>query len=312
METTSRSSRLFPQARKSIVAAQTSNIKKQVHFPTITVSQQSSAEIPPSVDTCINNSSLHHISDLCSILRSDEKKRHEFILEASDRRFELSQLLESDLLAKAPSTAQLVPLPEILHAHNQTIIELERQKRFGLAFHIASALLQTNMSPWLIIPWSKHEICLLADERGVYSDHPYVSGSFGSDTARPTGQLNDDAVISSSSDSEQETRSSLFTVGVIILELIFGHTVESCTFRNHYHGPNGLPNDQTDISTAHKWAGKVLGECGPEVADVVRRCLNCSFGPRPSFKDKRFREAVYEGVIKPLGDYLETWQASVP
>ena len=116
----------------------------------------------------------------------------------------------------------------------------------------------------------------------------------------------------SPSDPEQESRSSVFTVGVVILELIFEHTIEDCSFRHLYHGPNGQPNDQTDVSTAHKSAEKVLGECGPDIADVVRRCLNCSFGPRPNFKDRGFREAVYEGVIKPFADYLEIWQVAMP
>ena len=112
--------------------------------------------------------------------------------------------------------------------------------------------------------------------------------------------------------SEEETRASLFNVGVIILELIFGHNIEACPFRKSYFGPNNQPNDQTDVSTARKWSEKVLGECGVEIADVVRRCLYCSFGPRPDLKEKRFKEAVYEGVIKPLADYLKIWQTTVP
>jgi hypothetical protein len=63
---------------------------------------------------------------------------------------------------------------------------------------------------------------------------------------------------------------------------------------------------------ARIWAKNVLGECGAEISDVVRRCLDCAFGPRPNFMDKRFREAVYEGVIKPLDDHLKPWQVVVP
>ena len=112
--------------------------------------------------------------------------------------------------------------------------------------------------------------------------------------------------------SEEEVRACLFTVGVIILELIFGQNIESCSFRHHYYGVDNQPTDQTDTSTARKWATKVLGECGAEIADVVRRCLDCSFGPRPNFQDTRFMEAVYENVIKPLADYLKPWQGVMP
>ena len=108
--------------------------------------------------------------------------------------------------------------------------------------------------------------------------------------------------------SENDTRTSLFIVGVMVLELIFGHNIEACSFRHLYYGPDNRPNGQTDVSTARKWAQKVLGECGAEITDVVRRCLDCSFGPRPSIQDKRFREAVYEGVVRPLANNLKAWQ----
>jgi len=112
------------------------------------------------------------------------------------------------------------------------------------------------------------------------------------------------------SDEKEETvRACLFTVGVIILELIFGHGIEDCLFRKDYLGNDNQPNDQTDISTARRWARKVTGESGANVADAVRRCLDCSFGPRPDFGNVRFREAVYEGVVKPLAGYGRVWEA---
>ncbi len=111
---------------------------------------------------------------------------------------------------------------------------------------------------------------------------------------------------------EDDTRATLFTLGVIILELIFGHNIEACTFRRFYYGFDNQPNDQTDASTARKWSQKVLGECGAEIADVVRRCLDCSFGPRPNLQDKRFKEAVYSDVFRPLADWSKPWQVTVP
>ena len=45
---------------------------------------------------------------------------------------------------------------------------------------------------------------------------------------------------------------------------------------------------------------------------MVKRCLDCSFGPRPNLEDKRVREAIYDGVIRPLASYLKTWQVTVP
>lgn len=53
---------------------------------------------------------------------------------------------------------------------------------------------------------------------------------------------------------------------------------------------------------------KCLEKEGVEIADVVQRCLGCSFGSKPSFTDKRFRGVVYAGVIQPLRDYLKKGQ----
>jgi hypothetical protein len=182
-----------------------------------------------------------------------------------------------------------------------------------MAVHIASALLQIQASPWLSTRWSKHDFYFLVDPDNLYSSYPYVTQTFASGTTEPPPQTtNAHTPPSPQSASEEDIRASLFTIGVIILELIFGHNIESCSFRRRYYGADDQPNDQTDLCTARTWARKVLGECGAEIDDVVRRCLDCSFGPKPRFEDKTFREAVYKGVVRPLADYLKTWEPSMP
>ncbi|OCL13570.1 hypothetical protein AOQ84DRAFT_414346 [Glonium stellatum] len=286
--------------------------QKQAHFamqaPTITVSQHSQVQKLPDITICSSNPSFPRIVDLCSSLRTCRDSNFGVIVDGFGREFLLSKSTEGHP-EKVLNTVRLVPLPNLLDAYHNFGIEIDRQHRFKIALHIASALLQIHMTPWLPTGWSKRDLYFLADSHTVHSDHPYVRQTFASKTIRSPAQtknsLKDDPSLRS---KEEDTRASLFTVGVILLELIFGQNIESCSFRKDYYGPDGQPNDQTDISTARKWAQKVLGECGVHISDVVRRCLDCSFGPRPSLNDKRFREAVYEGVIKPLADYSKTWQ----
>ncbi|MCJ1271276.1 hypothetical protein MMC22_011176 [Lobaria immixta] len=285
--------------------------------PALTTSKK--ADSVPPTPTTINppfsirgssNSSSQLIVDLCSSLRNCQEPSFGVIVDEFDRQFQLSKSPEP---GPAPDTARLISLPDIIEAYHQATIYIARQRRFQMAFHIASALLQIQMSPWLSTRWSKHDFYFLADSHTIYSDYPYVSQSFIPRSADPPAlRTNPTSAFPSLDVSEEDTRAALFSVGIIILELIFGHNIESCSFRHQYYGPNDQPNDQTDICTARKWAQKVLGECGVEIADVVRRCLDCSFGPRPSFQDKRFREAVYEGVIKPLADHLKPWQVVMP
>lgn len=298
--------RLFSKLAKPTPAAPSLTTSRQ----TDSVTPAPTTINPPFTIRGSSNLSSQLIVDLCSSLRNCQEPSFGVIVDEFDRQFQLSKSPEP---GPAPDTARLVSLPDIIEAYHQATIDIARQRRFQMAFHIASALLQIQTSPWLSTRWSKHDFYFLADSHTIYSDYPYVSQSFIARTADPPAlTTNPTAAFPPPAVSEEDTRAALFSVGIIILELIFGHNIESCSFRHHYYGPNNQPNDQTDICTARKWAQKVLGECGVEIADVVRRCLDCSFGPRPSFQDKRFREAVYEGVIKPLADYLKPWQAVMP
>ncbi|OQD62752.1 hypothetical protein PENPOL_c011G09138 [Penicillium polonicum] len=145
-------------------------------------------------------------------------------------------------------------------------------------------------------------LCRRRGARKHSPSYPYVSGTIFSEIPDERGPTPNTSTLADHF-SLEETRSCLFTVGVIILELVFGQNIESCTFHKDYYGADNLPIDQTEISTARRWAKTVLGECGADIDDVVRRCLDCSVGPKPSFTDVRFKEAVYEGVIKPSVDY---------
>ncbi|KAM0801424.1 hypothetical protein BDR22DRAFT_847382 [Usnea florida] len=278
--------------------------------PTINISpgQESSMRAIPLAKS---STPSQRITDLCSSLQQDSPNPNLGILfDEFDRQFQVVKPIESSPATVAPVSARLVALPEILDAQHQTSIDIARHRRFEMAVNIASALLQIHRSPWLSGRWSKRHFLFLADGEKVYSDYPYLSQMFMLNGKDPLTK--DYSLEPSPSVLEEDARDSLFAVGVIILELIFGHNIEDCSFRHSYYGSDNLPNDQTDISTARKWSQKVLGECGVEIADVVRRCLDCSFGPRPNLRNKRFKEAVYEGVIRPLADHLKIWKVDVP
>lgn len=280
---------------------------KKAHFavPAITISPDQ-AETPGTTPSASSNSPPQSIVDLCSSLQHCSDPNLGIIVDESDRQFQLLRSGKLSPATVAPDTAKLTPLSAILDAYSQASIDIARHRRFGMAVHIASALLQIHTSPWVSSKWSKDQFFFLADTQHVYSDYPYVSQMFMPSVTDPP--TTDNSLDTPPSIPEEETRASLFTVGVVILELIFGHNIDACSFRHHYYGVDNQPNDQTDISTARKWSQQVLGECGGEIDDVVRRCLDCSFGPRPNLRDTRFKQAVYDGVIRPLTDYLKMWQ----
>lgn len=261
-----------------------------------------------------NAMDLGTIGDLCAFLSVQNRTTGTLDDDDSHQAFTFSKLTDKQQ-REVTSTTRLHSFCELLDAHHQMKISISRRARFEIATHIASALLQAHLSPWLSSKWTKNDFqfFLDIDTYSVSSIYPSVCREFA---ARPdttlTADQDTDHNSTSQQDNEEETRTRLFTLGVMILELIFGHTIEACQFRREYLGADGRPNDQTDVSTARRWSRRVLGESGPDVSDVVRRCLDCSFGPQPSFADGRFREAVYVGVILPLANYTKLWPEVMP
>ena len=296
----------------SISGTATVTTKKKARFDQSalvgTTNRSASTGSPSTSGTSANRS---HIIDLCSSLRKSSDASLGIMIDQHSRQIQLTRCAKPGRFTTAPDTVGLRPLSQILRDHHNAIIDVPRQRRFGMALHVACALLQIQMSPWLSHKWSKDEFQFLCDTQTVHSDNPHVCQVFFSNTTLTSGQGTCRPTATAVVITEDETRASL-QIGVVILELLFGHNIEDCGFRRLYYGPNNQPNEWTDLCTARKWATKVLGECGVEIADVVRRCLDCSFGPRPNFQDKRFREAVYEGVIRPLADYSKIWQVAQP
>ena len=278
------------------------------HIPAITIGQDQGDSLE-AIPSASGGAPSHRIANICSSLQNGSTQDLGIIIDEFDRQFQVFKPDVSSPLTVAPDTVRPTPLPEILDAYHQARFDITRQRRFEMAVQIVSALLQIHTSPWLSNRWSKDQLLFLADSHNLYSDYPYVSQTFVPNVT--DAPMTNQSFHSPPSTAEEDTRASLFTIGVIILELIFGHNIEACSFRHVYYGSNNQPNDQTDVCTARRWAQKVLGECGADIADVVRRCLDCSFGPRPDLKDRRFREAVYDGVIRPLADRLKTWEPTV-
>ena len=287
--------------------------KKKAHFDQSTLAGTTNRPASTGSPSASGTSTKHsNIIDLCSSLRIGSDPSLGVMIDQHDRQIQLTRCSKPGQFTTAPDTVRLRSLSQILHDHHTTIIDIPRQRRFAMALHVACALLQIQMSPWLSHEWSKDEFQFLCDAQTVDSDNPYVSQVFFSNTTVASGQGTCSPPATAVVITEDETRASLFKTGVVILELLFGHNIEECGFRRQYYGPNDQPNEWTDLCTARQWAKRVLGECGVEIADVVRRCLDCSFGPRPNFQDKRFREAVYEGVIRPLADYSKIWHVAQP
>ncbi|KAI9847543.1 MAG: hypothetical protein M1838_000842 [Thelocarpon superellum] len=177
---------------------------------------------------------------------------------------------------------------------------LTRRDRYAIAVTLAASLLQLYRTPWMDVTWSKRDIHFLRASEGssrpIILERPYLSRRFVSHAPPST------AAACDGHQASQECRKSLRSLGIMLLELCYGVPVESHSARPRYLGPDGAPNDMTDYCTAQYWLDQDgVSEAGPEYYEVIRRCLNCSFGPwGTNLGDGDFQSAVYSEVVEQL------------
>ncbi len=284
------------------------SLEKSVKFdvPTGSVTPVASPDTTPSCTPgpSAQSASPQLIEDLCLFLANGQVKSGTFEV-GMNGYFRLNKQ-GPGLHGVAADKLALVTLPELVEAQSFGLAIISRQTQYELAANITSALLH-HPFPWLSTRWTKSDFLFLVDtdSQALRSTHPLFSLHPPSLSAAGSNQSMDNALddaFGQLPSIEEYTRASLFKLGVILLELIFGHSIEDCHFWKEYCGHDNKPNKQTEICTARRWAKKVLAESGPVVADVIWRCLDCTFGPRPSFTDVAFRESVYENAVKPLMD----------
>ncbi|KAK3312891.1 hypothetical protein B0H66DRAFT_382704 [Apodospora peruviana] len=112
--------------------------------------------------------------------------------------------------------------------------------------------------------------------------------------------------------STEATRAMLFNTGVFVLELMYGDKLENQPWRDEYISTKTrAANDATDLCTAMRWQKRTEEEFGYGIADAIRRCILCSFEGAPDLASRAFVQAVWEGVVKPVEDFLTAWSRGV-
>ncbi|KAK5993588.1 hypothetical protein PT974_07022 [Cladobotryum mycophilum] len=164
---------------------------------------------------------------------------------------------------------------------------LKNPDRFRMAKNITYAMMELQgISTWMTRAWDKTDIAISEAVRGGM----YIQQFPSARATQPT-----------------QAMGSLLSLGILLLELAFGQTLESQSFRSQYL-LNGEPNDMTDLCTALKWSEQVQDEFGLDLSDAILWCIRGGIGVKLDFENHGFLTDVVENVVMPLENFLRLWE----
>ncbi|KAF2498690.1 hypothetical protein BU16DRAFT_615708 [Lophium mytilinum] len=194
-----------------------------------------------------------------------------------------------------------------LSTNNPTSYGLRRQQRLEIALTMAKVVLQLYHCPWLKEDWTKDDIYFFRDKQGkVDLGSLSLDSTFYPSSLPPTTAA---LIPTTSNMNRKRTKSSLLSLGILILEMWFNMSMDTCLFWSKYLGPDGLENDFTRFNTAQKWQEQALEEGGLDLDNLTYRCIHGDFGTaKQDLNEDELRKAVYSEVVEPLERILARYE----
>ncbi|KAF1992333.1 hypothetical protein K402DRAFT_416007 [Aulographum hederae CBS 113979] len=169
-------------------------------------------------------------------------------------------------------------------------------QRYFIGLTIASSHLQLQSTSWLSTAWSKDGIIFLrsiTNPDEILTKEPYLSHAFSKPLNRNT----------------QMTKMHPFaSLGVLILELHYGSTLEENPVRQKYLMPDGSPNPFMDFTAAIEWSHTLEEEVGAEYKEAVDWCLRKG-QVKPD--DDSWKKEFAQTVIQALETYAKSLGAVI-
>ncbi|KAL8768275.1 MAG: hypothetical protein Q9209_005414 [Squamulea sp. 1 TL-2023] len=175
-----------------------------------------------------------------------------------------------------------------------------------IASALASSVLLLDGTQWLKTRWSSKDIVILRipdvlSESIAPDDlHPYLSWNVW---PQEPGRLAPDGYGSSMTMPNIVECDSLFALGVTLIELCFGKTIAE--LRTHEDDDTNKDEKVREGWSMYKAAHRLKKDInmyrGERFGNIVRRCLDCSFGVGVKRLDnKDFQHGMLETIVKPL------------
>jgi hypothetical protein len=232
--------------------------------------------------TCGNEAWLGHLSD-------EKGSWHRF------------QILPSLTLASS-EFIRIVSLEAILNrsiadfgAGKGVPLELSRNERMSVALTLAYAFMELQLTPWMPTTLCKADVYFFQRNDGlVVTRNPFFICQVVSTNKGPQQQP---ALLN----ADQDHGNALLSLGILIMELWFGESIESKSWWKDSCGPNDQQTQFTNFNAALGWQKHVQLSGGTRLHDITQRCIYGNFGlTKRHLSDDRFATAVFEGVIREL------------
>ncbi|KAF9869510.1 hypothetical protein CkaCkLH20_12995 [Colletotrichum karsti] len=176
-----------------------------------------------------------------------------------------------------------------------------RYNRIYIGLRFALTLLGLATSAWMPAQLSKDDIFLI--HTGTHDKKAKPLGPYFSRSSRD--------ICSASNPKDHHTwdaKSSLLLLGITLLELFQGDSLQNQPSWTESLDDDGMPNDMTMFCSAWLWINTAQSsmkawigeELGGDLYEAIRKCICYEFGRDDDFGDSRFAEVVYREVVVPL------------
>lgn len=188
---------------------------------------------------------------------------------------------------------------------------LKKKERLILGVQLASTVMQLHKTEWLGENWGKRDILFYEQVAQGKSGSaatispvlkPLVRRSFAPQSLPPLSPQN--SVRSIIIPQNQ----SLFSLGVILMELWYGKRLEDLQIETDRAGIDGM-SDMTDHITAKRLINDISEDAGEKYGDAVRRCINGLDHRFSNLEKEDFKNEVHMKVVSPLVENLEAFCA---
>ncbi|KAK4666783.1 LOW QUALITY PROTEIN: hypothetical protein QC763_303260 [Podospora pseudopauciseta] len=178
----------------------------------------------------------------------------------------------------------------------QTLVDFRKSaslllsERIRIGIKLAYTILGLGTSAWIPQAWDDRDVQVVRNTPPtVYFHHASIRSALERQVAN----------------SREHAQMTIFTLGTTLLQLLFQERIEDQPYYKAHCNSDGSVNDWTHWRAAQEWQEEVEMIHGPELADVIARCVGVNFVATPDLGKAEFVQEVLISVIEPLEKYVK-------